>query len=67
MTRAKPVASPCNGACELNVRMQWCSGCGRSLEEISAWTETPNPQRRAILARLPLRRLILSAIKEPEC
>jgi predicted Fe-S protein YdhL (DUF1289 family) len=47
--------------------MQWCSGCGRSLEEISAWSEMQNPQRRAILARLPLRRLILSAIKEPEC
>jgi uncharacterized protein len=47
-------ASPCVRNCCLdddNV----CLGCGRSLDEIVAWSAAPDAQKRAILERCRLR------------
>ena len=59
---AAPVASPCVSVCVLDpAGTGICVGCGRSLDEIAAWVELDNAQRRAVLARLPQR---LAALRE---
>jgi predicted Fe-S protein YdhL (DUF1289 family) len=64
MTEEKMVDSPCKQNCRLHEKLQWCLGCGRSLEEIAQWPEAGNGLKRNILARLPLRRLILSGLRD---
>jgi predicted Fe-S protein YdhL (DUF1289 family) len=44
------VASPCVRNCCLD-EDNVCMGCGRSLEEIVAWSSASDAQRRAILVR----------------
>ena len=38
-----------------------CVGCGRTLDEVAAWSELSNPERREVVARLPAR---LAALRE---
>ncbi len=51
------VSSPCVKVCQLNER-DVCLGCGRTLEEIGAWSRVDNIEKQSILeraaARLPL-------------
>jgi predicted Fe-S protein YdhL (DUF1289 family) len=35
----------------------WCEGCLRTIDEIAAWGGLDDDARRAVLARLPTRRL----------
>jgi uncharacterized protein len=49
------VASPCVRNCCLD-EQDICLGCGRSLEEITAWGGSSEPERRAILERAARRR-----------
>jgi predicted Fe-S protein YdhL (DUF1289 family) len=61
-TEDEPVASPCISVCVLDPGGSGiCTGCGRSLDEIGAWMELSNPQRREVIARLPAR---LAALRE---
>jgi len=51
-----PVASPCISVCVVDPRGSGvCVGCGRTLDEIAAWVDLDNDERRAVLARLPQR------------
>jgi predicted Fe-S protein YdhL (DUF1289 family) len=51
-----PVPSPCISVCVLDPAGSGvCTGCGRSLDEIAAWSELSNAQRRAVIARLGAR------------
>ena len=51
MTAAdKPVASPCVSVCALN-EDDICTGCQRSIEEISRWSRMDNLERRQVLLR----------------
>lgn len=51
MTAAdKPVASPCVSVCALNEE-DICTGCQRSIEEISRWSRMDNLERRQVLLR----------------
>ena len=55
-TADEPVASPCVSVCVLDPGGSGvCTGCGRSLDEIAAWVDLSNAQRRAVIARLPAR------------
>ncbi|HEX9463426.1 MAG TPA: DUF1289 domain-containing protein [Alphaproteobacteria bacterium] len=45
-------ASPCIGVCELDGNTQRCVGCGRTMDEIAAWSSLTDTERREILARL---------------
>ncbi len=57
-----PVPSPCISVCVVDPRGSGvCVGCGRSLDEIGAWLELDNEERRAVLARLPER---LAALRD---
>ncbi|MEM8767129.1 MAG: DUF1289 domain-containing protein [Pseudomonadota bacterium] len=50
------ITSPCVKVCQLDEN-DVCLGCGRSLDEIGAWSRASNAERRRILenaaARLP--------------
>jgi uncharacterized protein len=45
-------ASPCIGLCELDGKTQRCVGCGRTIDEIAAWSSLTDAERREIVARL---------------
>jgi len=44
--------SPCIGVCQLDGKTQRCIGCGRTIDEIAAWTQLTESQRREIVERL---------------
>ena len=46
----KPVASPCVSVCALG-EDDVCTGCQRSIEEISRWSRMDNVERRQVLLR----------------
>lgn len=52
---AGPVESPCTRVCTLDPAGSLCIGCGRTPDEIAAWTAMTAGQRAAIMARLPER------------
>ena len=47
--------SPCVKICALDAETGLCTGCGRSLEEIGAWLNLSDQERRRIMAALPER------------
>ena len=51
------VASPCINVCKMNQSTGWCEGCRRTIEEIANWSAYSAAQKRAVLARLPARKL----------
>lgn len=50
------VASPCIRICQMDAARQYCTGCYRTIGEITAWGGMDAAGRRAILADLPNRR-----------
>jgi predicted Fe-S protein YdhL (DUF1289 family) len=47
--------SPCVDVCRMNARTRLCEGCGRTIDEISAWSRLDPARRRAIMESLPAR------------
>jgi len=47
--------SPCTGVCSVSAN-GICLGCGRSLDEIAAWSGATEAQRREIVRRAEARR-----------
>lgn len=47
--------SPCTGVCDVRPDTGLCSGCLRTIGEITIWRDLTNAQRRAIMDRLPER------------
>ncbi|MCB1446712.1 MAG: DUF1289 domain-containing protein [Rhizobiaceae bacterium] len=47
--------SPCILVCSIDDKTGYCFGCGRTREEIGAWTTYSSIQRREIMALLPAR------------
>ncbi|MBB3977777.1 hypothetical protein GGQ64_002991 [Rhizobium azooxidifex] len=47
--------SPCILVCSIDDATGYCFGCGRTREEIGAWTQYTSEQRRALMAALPER------------
>lgn len=50
-----PIESPCILVCTLDTASGLCLGCGRTGEEIAAWTRLSPAARRAIMDGLPAR------------
>ena len=46
------VPSPCTGVCTLDDAQDLCVGCGRTLDEIAAWSTMTDDARRAVWMRL---------------
>lgn len=49
------VQSPCIKVCVIHPESRICTGCLRSIEEISMWSKMSNAERSAVLADLPTR------------
>ncbi len=49
------VESPCVQICVVHPETRLCTGCNRSIDEISAWSKMTPEVRRAIMAELPMR------------
>lgn len=50
------IESPCTKVCTVDARSGLCLGCGRTIDEIGAWTRMSAEERRRIMAELPARR-----------
>lgn len=50
------VPSPCINVCRMEPVSGLCEGCYRTLDEIARWGATDDDDKRAILARIALRR-----------
>lgn len=51
------IASPCIKVCVVDPASGLCTGCGRTLAEIAAWSTLDAAERRRIMSELPARRL----------
>ncbi|WP_349434644.1 DUF1289 domain-containing protein [Pararhizobium sp. A13] len=47
--------SPCILVCSIDMKTGYCFGCGRTRDEIGAWTLYTSEQRRNIMEILPAR------------
>ncbi|MFO1126948.1 MAG: DUF1289 domain-containing protein [Rhodospirillales bacterium] len=56
MQQQAETTSPCVGICRLDADTGLCTGCYRSITEITQWRSASEGERRAILARVTLRR-----------
>ena len=50
-----PIESPCILVCSIDMKTGFCFGCGRTREEIGAWSMMTPERRREIMAGLPAR------------
>ncbi len=53
--RREAVESPCINICVIHPAERICTGCLRSIDEISAWSKMSNDERAEVLAALPAR------------
>ena len=51
--------SPCVDICSVDATGEFCTGCGRSLDEIAGWSRASEVERRAVVEKLPERLLRL--------
>lgn len=49
------VKSPCIKICVIHPEARLCTGCLRSIDEITAWSRMTPQARRAVIAELPAR------------
>ncbi|WP_299670586.1 DUF1289 domain-containing protein [uncultured Roseobacter sp.] len=58
--RREEVESPCIKICVIHPDARLCTGCLRSIDEITAWSKMSPEARRAVMAELPARQGQLS-------
>ena len=49
------IASPCIKICVIHPQTQICTGCMRTIDEISGWSLMSHDQRAAVMSALPER------------
>jgi len=49
------IESPCVNICAIATATGWCTGCGRTIDEIAGWTGGSDAWRRAVMTILPAR------------
>jgi len=47
--------TPCIKICTFDPVLGLCAGCGRTLDEIAAWANLSEAERRLVMAELPAR------------
>jgi len=57
------VESPCINVCVIQPESRLCTGCLRSIDEITQWTRMTDDARRAVMAELPARKSLLARRK----
>lgn len=58
----RDVRTPCKNLCHVPDHQAYCTGCLRSLEEISSWISYSDEMRDQIIAELPARKARLSHV-----
>ncbi len=58
--RRDEVQSPCIKVCVIHPEARLCTGCLRSIEEITVWSKLSNEDRKSIMDDLPTRQGQLS-------
>lgn len=53
------IESPCVKTCVIHPETRLCTGCLRSIDEITAWSRLSNEDRRAVMEDLPNRAPLL--------
>lgn len=53
--RRDEIQSPCVKICVMHPEAKLCTGCLRSIEEITGWSRMTGDQRAAVMAELPAR------------
>ena len=51
------IASPCINVCKMDAQSGLCTGCFRTIDEITAWSRVDDSRRVSILAAVARRRL----------
>ncbi|MEP7004836.1 MAG: DUF1289 domain-containing protein [Sphingomonas bacterium] len=49
------IESPCVNICAIDDATGWCTGCGRTIDEIAGWSGGSSAWRREVMASLPER------------
>ncbi|TDL84365.1 DUF1289 domain-containing protein, partial [Meridianimarinicoccus aquatilis] len=49
------IESPCINICVIHPETRLCTGCARSIDEITAWSRMNREERSAVMAALPTR------------
>ncbi|WP_439521996.1 DUF1289 domain-containing protein [Marivita sp.] len=49
------IESPCVQLCMIHPETRLCSGCARSIDEITRWSKMTPEDRRSVMAELPNR------------
>jgi uncharacterized protein len=57
------VESPCINVCVIQPDSRLCTGCLRSIDEITQWSRMTDDARRAVMADLPARQGLLARRK----
>jgi hypothetical protein len=60
------VPSPCIDVCKVDASTGLCVGCGRTLDEIAAWSTLDDDGKRAVWSELPARRERLAQLHGPK-
>ncbi|ABR91508.1 Uncharacterized conserved protein [Janthinobacterium sp. Marseille] len=53
---ATPMPSPCIGICRVDARTTFCTGCMRTIDEITVWGAVDDQRRRQIWTEVIRRR-----------
>jgi uncharacterized protein len=53
----QPVPSPCNSVCRMSPDTGFCEGCFRTIDEIVAWGQMKNDDKRVITELLASRKV----------
>lgn len=57
--RRDEIESPCIKVCVVHPTARICTGCLRTIDEITAWSRMPPEDRRVVMAALPGRKALL--------
>ena len=57
--RRDEVQSPCIKVCVIHPEARLCTGCLRSIDEITVWSKLSNEDRKTIMDELPDRQNLL--------
>ena len=49
---AEGVPSPCMSICQMKLSLGRCVGCYRTLDEVAAWADMPDDDKRAVWLQL---------------
>ena len=52
---AAPIESPCRNLCSLDAERKGCTGCGRTVDEISGWRAMSIEQKQQCIDDAPTR------------